>query len=197
MMLWDRGTELAGEIFYPSGLFAASTIEDMRDRFLLLLTQMTRDTTQPISTLDPLTERERQTVARWATMKQQSEAERDALDQHNADERDETEPRTPLEELLVGIWSQILGLEWVGIHDNFFWIGGHSLLATQLLTRMQNVLGIYIPLQLIFDAPTIATFAEELLKNENTRESVEKAIDLLLSVAELSEDEVAAMLVES
>lgn len=197
IMLWDRGTELAGEIFYPSGLFDASTIEDIRDRLLLLLTDISKDTTQHISALDPLTERERQTIARWATMRQQSEAERNALDQHNSDERDETEPRTPLEELLVGIWSQILGLEWVGIHDNFFWIGGHSLLATQLLTRMQNVLGIYIPLQLIFDSPTIATFAEELLRNENTRESVEKAIELLLSVAELSEDEVAAMLVES
>ena len=126
-----------------------------------------------------------------------TQSELDAIDQQDLEERDETEPRTPLEEILVEIWTQILGLEWVGIHDNFFRIGGHSLLATQLLAQIQNVLDIDIPLQLVFDAPTIATFAEELLKDEHIRELVERTIELLLSVAELSEDEAAAMLVES
>lgn len=193
--LWDSGTELPGEIFYPSSLFDASTVEDMRDQFLLLLAHVAKNAAQPIAAIDTLTARERQTLARWAAARTQSEL--DAIDQQDLEERDETEPRTPLEEILVEIWTQILGLEWVGIHDNFFRIGGHSLLATQLLAQIQNVLDIDIPLQLVFDAPTVATFAEELLKDEHIRERVERTIELLFSVADLSEDEAAAMLVES
>ena len=197
MRLWDDGMELPAEIFYPSGLFDRSTIEDLRDQFLLLLTHVSKDMTQRISALNTLTERERQTIARWATAQMQGEGESDPLALQELDEQDETEPRTPLEEILAEIWTQILGLEWVSVHDNFFRIGGHSLLATQLLAQIQQVLDIDIPLQLIFDAPTIATFAEELLKDEGIRERVERTIELLFSVADLSEDEVAAMLVES
>jgi acyl carrier protein len=100
-------------------------------------------------------------------------------------EEEEAGPRTPLEEILVEIWTEILDLEWVGIHDNFFRIGGHSLLATQLLVHIQDILNIEIPLQLFFDAPTIADLATAIMNNESIREHVEKTIELLLSISEL------------
>jgi amino acid adenylation domain-containing protein len=69
-------------------------------------------------------------------------------------------PRTPLEELLVGIWSEVLGGVEVGVEDNFFDLGGHSLLATQVTSRLRSTtLGFEVPLRALFEAPTIAALA--------------------------------------
>ena len=69
-------------------------------------------------------------------------------------------PHTPIQEMLSLIWAELLGLDRVGIYDNFFEIGGHSLLATQLLTQMQMLTGKDVPLATIFRAQTIAALAE-------------------------------------
>lgn len=69
-------------------------------------------------------------------------------------------PRTPVEEVLAGIWSEVLELEQIGIEDNFFDLGGHSLLATQLLSRVREIFKIEVPVRRIFEAPTVAGLAE-------------------------------------
>ena len=71
-------------------------------------------------------------------------------------------PRTTLEELVAAIWQEVLDLERVGIHDNFFALGGHSLLATKLIARLRTVLELNIPLRILFEHSTIATFAVAL-----------------------------------
>jgi amino acid adenylation domain-containing protein len=68
-------------------------------------------------------------------------------------------PRTPVEKLLAKIWSEVLRLEQVGIHDNFFNLGGHSLLATQVMSRLQDSFDVDLALRDLFDMPTIATLA--------------------------------------
>lgn len=65
-------------------------------------------------------------------------------------------PHTPEERLMAEIWEQVLGLEQVGIHDNFFALGGHSLLATQVISRVRDAFRLEIPLRSLFEAPTIA-----------------------------------------
>ncbi|KAB2654473.1 MAG: amino acid adenylation domain-containing protein, partial [Verrucomicrobia bacterium] len=71
-------------------------------------------------------------------------------------------PRTPSEELLAGIWREVLGKERVGIHDNFFDLGGHSLLAMRMASRIADAQAPGVPLLAIFRYPTIAGLAAHL-----------------------------------
>jgi amino acid adenylation domain-containing protein/non-ribosomal peptide synthase protein (TIGR01720 family) len=69
---------------------------------------------------------------------------------------------TPMEEILAGIWGEVLKLRQVSRSDNFFEIGGHSLLATQMITRIQATLGIELPLRTILEHQTVASLAEHV-----------------------------------
>ena len=79
-------------------------------------------------------------------------------------DREETfvAPRTLVEEVLAGIWSQVLGLEQPSIHDNFFELGGHSLLAVQVISRVRDAFGVELPLRYLFEAPTVSSLAEKI-----------------------------------
>ncbi|HEY2511451.1 MAG TPA: amino acid adenylation domain-containing protein, partial [Polyangiaceae bacterium] len=68
-------------------------------------------------------------------------------------------PRTATEQLIAGIWSAVLGVENVGLDDNFFHLGGHSLLATQAMARLHEALGVAVPLKTLFSGPTVRELA--------------------------------------
>ena len=68
-------------------------------------------------------------------------------------------PRTQVEEVVAGIWAQVLGVARVGVRDNFFHLGGHSLMATQIASRMRNAFRVDLPLQSLFEAPTVEGLA--------------------------------------
>jgi hypothetical protein len=71
-------------------------------------------------------------------------------------------PRSAEEEIVCGLWGEVLKRERVGIRANFFELGGHSLLATQLVSRMRVALGVEVPLQALFEAPTVAGMMEKI-----------------------------------
>lgn len=81
-------------------------------------------------------------------------------------------PRTPVEEVLVGIWSEVLGIEGVGIYDNFFNLGGHSLLGAQVLSRVNETFQVELPLQSLFSARTVAGLAEQIETDLQTRQRI-------------------------
>jgi amino acid adenylation domain-containing protein len=69
-------------------------------------------------------------------------------------------PATPIEEAIARIWSDVLRVEPVGIHDDFFDLGGHSLLATQVISRVNDTFGRKVPLRCLFELATVAEFAK-------------------------------------
>jgi amino acid adenylation domain-containing protein len=71
-------------------------------------------------------------------------------------------PRSPLEELVAGLWAETLGLSRVGLHDDFFALGGYSLLAIRLLARLRAATGLEVPLRALFAHPTVAALAAEV-----------------------------------
>ena len=71
-------------------------------------------------------------------------------------------PGSEPERVLAGIWQELLGIESVGIHDNFFELGGHSLFAARVLSRVRTAFGVSLPLEAVFEAPTVASLAAQV-----------------------------------
>ncbi|MDJ1168163.1 amino acid adenylation domain-containing protein [Roseofilum sp. BLCC_M154] len=72
-------------------------------------------------------------------------------------------PRTPTEEILAGLWADVLNLNEIGVLDNFFMLGGDSIQATQLISRVRDTFGIELSLHRLFESPTVAELSETLL----------------------------------
>jgi amino acid adenylation domain-containing protein len=117
-------------------------------------------------------------------------------------------PQTPVEQALAAIWTDIMGLEQVGIHDDFFALGGHSILATRAIAQVRERFKVELPLHTLFEEPTIAHIATVIEQAQTQQHSQsmprirvrprgEKTIEQLVpELNNLSDSEAKAMLLE-
>jgi len=105
-------------------------------------------------------------------------------------------PRTPVEQLLSGIWTEVLGLDRVGIHDNFLDLGGNSLLAARVISRILAALHVDLPMRSLFDAPTIAEMAAVIACNQGDKVDRSDLFHVLTEMESLSDEEAQRFLAE-
>ena len=102
-------------------------------------------------------------------------------------------PRNETEEGIAAMWSEVLGVERIGIRDDFFELGGHSLMATQVIARVRSTYKAQVPLHLLFATPTVEGLAAAVADHQPVTADAEVE-ELLAELAHLSDDEAAVLL---
>jgi len=106
-------------------------------------------------------------------------------------------PRDPVEERVVGIWEEVLGVPRIGIDDDFFLLGGDSLAGLQVLSKMRSELDVELPLESFFEARTVAGMADVIAAERRRGEEEEQRMaELLAEIESMPDDEVRALLEE-
>jgi acyl carrier protein len=103
-------------------------------------------------------------------------------------------PRTSVEQTIAKIWAEVLYWDEVGIHDNFFDLGGHSLGASRVISRVIQTFQQELPLNALFDSPTVAGMAKVIEQNRAKASGVELT-RMLSEVDAMPEEEVQKLLV--
>jgi acyl transferase domain-containing protein len=103
-------------------------------------------------------------------------------------------PRNAVEEIIAGIWQDMLGIAQVGVHDNFFALGGHSLLMTQIGARLRETFQFDLPLRSLFEATSVAELAQVLIAHEAAPGQTEKIARVIQRLASMSETQARELL---
>ncbi|NER98851.1 MAG: AMP-binding protein, partial [Symploca sp. SIO1B1] len=119
-----------------------------------------------------------------------------APDGEIAREHEYVAPRTPSEEIIANIFTEVLGVPNVGIYDNFFELGGHSLLTTQVISRLNQTFSVEISLRQMFETPTVAGLIEAVTDAQLQNTEEEEITNLLAELEELSDEEVQQLLAQ-
>jgi acyl carrier protein len=97
-------------------------------------------------------------------------------------------PRLPIETQVAAIWADVMDLEQVGLHDNFLDLGGHSLQATRIISRVIHTLRVELPVQALFNAPTVAEMALLIIQHQAQQATPEDMERMLTELEALSDE---------
>ncbi|MER7275114.1 amino acid adenylation domain-containing protein [Dactylosporangium sp. NPDC000244] len=175
--VWRTADGLRLVLGHRTDLFDRATAEALAHRFEALATALLSNPDGPLSTVDAGGDAEAR-----AALRRSVRAPRAVAKQGPATF---VPPRDAAEELVAGVWREVLGLERVGVHDDFFAAGGHSLLAMKVAGRLRAATGTTVPLRTMFAHPVLADLAV----------AVEELI--VADLNELSDDEAERLLGES
>jgi len=106
-------------------------------------------------------------------------------------------PETSVEQALAKIWAEVLNVNHVGAHDNFFDLGGHSLAATRIVSRVIKHFQVDLPLQSLFQSPTVAEMATVIAEHQGKKLDQKELRDILVKLESLTEEEAERVLSES
>jgi len=106
-------------------------------------------------------------------------------------------PRTPVEKELAQIWAEVLSIDKIGIHDNFFDLGGHSLTATRVVTRVIRYFQLEIPLRCLFESPTVSQMAAVITEHQGKQLGNEELENILAELEALPDEEVQRLVSQS
>ncbi|KAG0240651.1 hypothetical protein BGX31_001789 [Mortierella sp. GBA43] len=164
LQLHEVDGEIVGALGYSTALFDRSTIERQVGYLETVLQAMVADLDRGIKTVELLAPAERNLLPQVQNTVQQVPYEA---------------PQGKIESALEALWMDLLHVDTIGRHDNFFMLGGHSLLATRVVSQIRSILGFEVSLGELFEAPTIAQLAPRLL---STRNNQENAFNVLLPI---------------
>lgn len=160
-LLVSASSKLELQLIYDKSRLGKAEVSRISEHFLALLTSIIANPEQHLTTL-----LERIPTDQIPKVKYLQTCDRQDL------RNDFVAPRTPIEEVLAGIWAEVLGIERVGINDNFFELRGHSLLATQVMSRVRDAFQLELPLRCLFETPTVAGLAEHIERSCRREQSL-------------------------
>ena len=156
LFIEETGETLTGLLDYKTDLFDATTIAQMLEDFQILLESLVANSEQRLSSLPSL--RETALVQSTALSKPEVEATYVA-------------PQKEIERTIAAVWQEVLQIEKVGIHHNFFDLGGQSLAIARVIGKLQEVFAKKLSIVDLFQYPTISSMAQYLSREENSMPS--------------------------
>jgi acyl carrier protein len=115
---------------------------------------------------------------------------------HAIPEKTFVAPRIPAEETLAAIWAEVLGIERVGVHDDFFDLGGHSLAVTQIVSRVVERFNVELSVRSLFEAPTVADMAVIVAQRQGIKAGAAKLEPMLADGEALSDEEAQELVLQ-
>ncbi len=167
LSMQEEAENLTGVLKYNTDLFDDATITLMLKQFQLLLSSIVSNPEQPLSSLPLLPETEWHRKMDRSALPAFDQPRLELETAYNSGSPTEyVAPRDTLELQLTQIWSEVLGIQPLGVRDNFFDLGGRSLLAVRLFAQIKKILGFDLPLATLFQAPTVEQQASLLQQSE-------------------------------